>query len=258
MREWFLTTELSQLESMPKSRQGVSIKASRNNWLKRKAAGQGSAYEYHISNFHEDIQKQLIATYGTEEDNKRQHEVMLSIRQSGEEYRDSLEIKQSGDKKTSSPQSNVSKEIPLDEISNWCTLPVYDVHAAAGAGTLIQSEYQIGTFQIPCVLLHEYGLNSENSSIIFVDGDSMEPTLSHKDKLLVDIQEYFHPVSNGVYVIRIDDAVYVKRLHWDIENGLYNIISDNSKYAPFKIDHNNGRNFKIIGKVITIIMKPVL
>ncbi|MFC1507606.1 helix-turn-helix transcriptional regulator [Pseudomonadota bacterium] len=156
------------------------------------------------------------------------------------------------------PLSNVSKAIPLNEISDWCSLPVYDVHAAAGAGTLVQSEYQIGTFRIPCELLHEYGLKEDNSSIIFVDGDSMEPTLSHKDKLLVDIREQYHPVTNGVYVIRIDDAVYVKRLHWDIANGIYNVVSDNLKYPSFKIDHNNGRNFKIIGKAITTVMKPVL
>ncbi|MGF1874884.1 peptidase [Photobacterium frigidiphilum] len=247
MKEWFLTSELLDHEGMPSSRQAIAKKAKRNNWLKRKAKGEGRSLEYHISNLHEDIQKSLIARHGTDYEMSNIDNVIIQLKENAAKY-----------KANEKQLSNVSKEIPLNEISDWCTLPVYDVHAAAGAGTLIQSEYQIGTFQLPCVLLHEYGLNAENSSIIFVDGDSMEPTLTHKDKLLVDIQEYYHPVSNGVYVIRIDDAVYVKRLHWDIENGLYNIISDNSKYAPFKIDHNNGRNFKIIGKVITIIMKPVL
>ena len=222
MKEWFTGNELSQLDVMPNSSRAVAVKAKRNNWLSRRVASGSGALEYHISNFHEDAKKEIF-------------EKLVTL-----------------------PKGNVSRVMPIDAVADWCSLPVYDVHAAAGAGTLVQSEYQIGTFQIPCELLHEYGLNEENSSIIFVDGDSMEPTLNHKDKLLVDISEQHHPASSGVYVIRIDDAVYVKRLYWDIENGLYNVISDNLKYASFKIDHTNGRNFKIIGKAITTIMKPVL
>lgn len=246
MREWFLSTELAGVESMPKTRQGISIKASRNNWLKRKASGRGSAVEYHISSFYEDTQKSLIVTYGSEIERSRMDEVIAQLKESAKKYDSSL------------PPSNVSAIMPLDEIKDWCSLPVYDVYAAAGAGTLIHSEYQIGTFRIPYELLREYGLNEDNSSVIFVDGDSMEPTLSDRDRVLVDISEHQHPATNGVYVIRIDDAVYVKRLHWDIEKGVYNVISDNLKYSPFHIDHNNGRNFKIIGKVVSIVMKSIL
>jgi phage repressor protein C with HTH and peptisase S24 domain len=59
-------------------------------------------------------------------------------------------------------------------------------------------------------------------------------------------------------VIRIDEAVYVKRLRWDIASGKYNIISDNIDYPVFQIDHNNGRNFKIIGKAIAPVFKKIL
>ncbi len=86
----------------------------------------------------------------------------------------------------------------------------------------------------------------------------MEPTLSDRDRLLVDIREQQHPVANGVYVIRIDDAVYVKRLHWDIENSVYKVISDNLKYPAFNINHKNGRNFKIIGKAVAPVMKKII
>ncbi|WED28132.1 peptidase [Vibrio sp. DW001] len=253
MREWFLSTELLELDGVPSSTTGIAQKANRNNWLKRKAVGRGKAFEYHFSNFHADVQKQIIEKYITTPDDLKSSDY-------GEIDKDKAyeSIIRQLNERAKTYESNASEMIPLSHFEKWSKLPVYDVYAAAGAGSLVQTEYQIGTFHIPTELLNEFGLDDKNSSIIFVDGDSMEPTLSHKDRLLVDIRETQHPVSNGVYVIRIDDAVYVKRLSWDIANGLYNVISDNLKYSAFQINHNNGRNFKIIGKAVTIVMKPIL
>lgn len=98
----------------------------------------------------------------------------------------------------------------------------------------------------------------KKSAIIFVDGSSMIPTLDDGDRVLVDLRETQHPVKDGVYVIRIDEAVYIKRLRWDIARGVYNVISDNTDYEPFEINHNNGRDFKVIGKVVSTVMKAVL
>ncbi|MCG9680473.1 S24 family peptidase [Vibrio sp. Isolate24] len=236
MKEWYSSREVVELDGTPKNTNAINKKARLNNWIMRKAEGKGRAMEYHISNFHPDIQKKLIEIYVTNEDDK--------ARLLAQDW--------------TLPPSNAYGLKPLEEFESWAKLPVYDVHAAAGAGTLIQSEYQIGVFSLPIELLHEYGLKPDYSSVIFVDGDSMEPTLSHRDRLLVDIREQQHPVVNGVYVIRIDDAVYVKRLHWDIENGVYKVISDNLKYPAFNINHKNGRNFKIIGKAVAPVMKKII
>lgn len=239
MKEWFLSTELLGLEGLPKNVNGIGQKARLNKWLSRKASGNGRANEYHISSFHPDIQNQLIVKHITNLDEQ------AAFREYLKNYQPT-------------PKSNVSAVKPLTEFKEWCKLPVYDVHAAAGAGTLVNSEYMIDSLMIPVSLLDEFGLCESNASIIYVDGDSMEPTLSHGDRLLVDTREQQHPVINGVYVIRIDDSVYVKRLRWDIESGKYNIISDNIEYSVFQIDHNNGRNFKIIGKAIAPVLKKIL
>ena len=247
MKEWFKGVELIDVEGMPSTRQGVNTNANRNNWLKRKAMGRGSAVEYHISNFHEDVQNRLIAKYGTEQEKRNSKELIEELRESGLEHI-----------RNQPEPSNVSKIVPIGEYEEWAKLPVYDVHAAAGAGTLVQSEFQIGVFSIPVSLLHEYGLKESYCSVVFVDGNSMDPTVSDKDRVLVDIRERPHPVKDGVYVIRIDDAVYIKRLNWNIAKGVYNVISDNPKHESFEINHNNGRNFKIIGKVVTTVMKAVI
>lgn len=240
MKEWYLTKDLIGLDGLPNSINNIGQHARRNNWLSRKAIGGGRALEYHISSFHPEIQNQLIERCITNKDEE------VKFREYLKNY------------KSDKPLSNVSKVIPMTEFKEWSELPVFDVHAAAGAGNLVHSEYAIDKLMIPTSLLAEFGLSDKTSSIIHVDGDSMEPTLSHGDRLLVDIRELQHPVTNGVYVIRIDDSVYVKRLRWDIANGVYNIISDNPIYSVFQVDHNNGRNFKIIGKAVAPLFKKIL
>lgn len=307
MQEWYTSNELLGLDGVPGSLTAIAQKARRNNWLKRKASGQGRSYEYHISNFHPDIKKQLIEKYVTDpkeaeklmnlpmpesenhlrwdvdglnlDDLERQiddgtfkegnnlvstHGAIKSLIRTGaltdpllkEQLERILEKLTVHAAKNAS--SNVSKVVPLTEVKEWCELPVFDVHAAAGAGSLVHSEYQIEQLIIPTSLLAEFGLSPANASIIYVDGNSMEPTLSHKDRLLVDTRELQHPVTDGVYVIRIDDAVYVKRLKWNIPKGIYNVVSDNPEHESFEINHNNGRNFKIIGKAVAPVFKRII
>ncbi|AMF92404.1 phage repressor protein [Vibrio fluvialis] len=240
MREWYTSNELVELDGTPNTLEGISQKSKRNKWLRRKASGQGRAFEYHISNFHADVKKQLIERYITDPDEAK-----------------ALMALEAPTKEDAPEPSNVSKIVPLAEVRDWCELPVFDVHAAAGAGSLVHSEYQIDKLIIPKSLLAEFGLAPNCAAIIYVDGNSMEPTLSHKDRLLVDTRELQHPVTDGVYVIRIDDAVYVKRLKWNIPKGIYQVISDNPTYESFEINHKNGRNFKIIGKAIAPVFKKI-
>jgi SOS-response transcriptional repressor LexA len=245
IKEWFTSVELSEFSTMPNSRQAVTTKANRNNWLKRRAISTGNSFEYHISSFHPDSQKEIIETLLTDSsDLEKAREIIKNNKYSDLNPTDHLE-------------KNVGKIQSLADFSNWIELPVFDVYAAAGAKTLINSEYQIASLSIPGELITGTGLDPKQSAVIFVDGDSMAPTIDDGDRVLVDLREFQHPVKNGVYVIRIDDAVYIKRLNWDIAKGVYNIISDNGQYPTFEINHNNGRNFKIIGKVATVVMKTV-
>lgn len=66
MREWYLSSELVGLRGMANSLTGVTQKAKRNNWLSRKSMSGNRALEYHISNFHPDVKKQLIEKYVTD------------------------------------------------------------------------------------------------------------------------------------------------------------------------------------------------
>lgn len=67
MREWYLSSELVGLRGLANSTTGITQKAKRNNWLSRRSKEGTRALEYHISNFHPDVKKQLIEKYVTDE-----------------------------------------------------------------------------------------------------------------------------------------------------------------------------------------------
>lgn len=240
MREWFLGSELIEINGLANTTIGIRQKAKRNRWLTRKAASNGRAFECHISSFHPDIKKHVIEKYVTDPNKAK---LLLALEGPTEDV--------------AQEPSNVSKIKPMTKVRDWCEQPVFDLHAAAGAGSLAESEYQIDQLIIPTSLLAEFGLSPSDAAIIYVDGNSMEPTLSHKDRLLVDTRELQHPVTDGVYVIRIDDAVYVKRLKWNIPKGIYNVVSDNPEYNAFEVEHKTGRNFKVIGKALAPLFKKI-
>ena len=53
---------------------------------------------------------------------------------------------------------------------------------------------------------------SSRLSIIRVEGDSMAPTLNAGDDILVDLGDSMERLRDGIYVLRADDVLVVKRL----------------------------------------------
>lgn len=227
MREWFLSSELMEIDGLPSSPQGLSQKAKRNDWKSRKASGKGTALEYHISNFNDDVIQQLKANYG--------HEAEITpLHSNAGELREVADI----------------------EVQ---PIPVYNVYAACGFGSLVDSEYQIRTTYLPSDMLRRFGVCTKTARIITCQGDSMEDTLSDGDEVLVDIRELDHPVKNGVYVVRIGKHVFIKRLKYNISAESYDVISDNTEeYDPFTLTKQQLEEFAIEGKVVTTVMKAVL
>ncbi|WP_027696723.1 helix-turn-helix domain-containing protein [Vibrio litoralis] len=227
MREWFLSSELMEIDGLPSSPQGLSQKAKRNDWKSRKASGKGTALEYHISNFSNDVIEQLQAKYGQEAEITPLHSNAGEMRELT-----SLEVE---------------------------PIPVYNVYAACGFGSLVDTEYQIRTTYLPSDMLRRFGLCTKTGRIITCQGDSMEDTLSDGDEVLVDIRELDHPVKNGVYVVRIGKHVFIKRLKYNILAESYDVVSDNTEeYDPFTLTKQQLEEFAIEGKVVTTVMKAVL
>ena len=73
----------------------------------------------------------------------------------------------------------------------------------------------------------------EQLSIVRVEGDSMSPTLNAGDDLLVDLGDAAERLRDGIYVLRVDDAVVVKRIALNPIGRRVTVQSDNPAYSDW-------------------------
>ncbi|MFB2539496.1 helix-turn-helix transcriptional regulator [Acinetobacter sp. c3-l95] len=136
----------------------------------------------------------------------------------------------------------------------YAFIPAYDIEASAGHGMFSDGAVQ-PTRHLAFRknwLIHK-NLKIKDLAIIYTKGDSMVPTIPEKSAILVDMLRN-RPLDGRIYVIRIDDRLYVKRTQWLINGGL-RLISDNKElYDPIDITkaelENN--NIEVVGQVIHV------
>ena len=104
-----------------------------------------------------------------------------------------------------------------------------DVAASAGPGAAVEGEALLGLDVVPTALARSLGLKEGAASIIRVAGDSMAPGLIDGDRLLIDEASRAPDAKGGVYVVRIDGVLLVKR----VRRGARGLIvsSDNADAA---------------------------
>jgi phage repressor protein C with HTH and peptisase S24 domain len=123
------------------------------------------------------------------------------------------------------------------------------VAAAAGDGSLPGREEKVAELGFSARWLEKLSTaRPRDLSIIQVEGDSMSPTLSHGDDIMVDLSAARRKLTDGIYVLRRDDALLVKRVALHPARSTLTIASDNPAYAswtdcaPEEVD--------IIGRVV--------
>ncbi|MGE0180544.1 MAG: helix-turn-helix transcriptional regulator [Sphingomonas sp.] len=105
-----------------------------------------------------------------------------------------------------------------------------EVRAAAGAGALDMGERPIAHIAFdPAWLRRVARGRPEDLSLIRVAGDSMAPTLADGDDILVDRGDGPARLRDGVYVLRLDGALAVKRIA--VDAAAATIRSDNPAWA---------------------------
>ena len=108
------------------------------------------------------------------------------------------------------------------------------VRAAAGAGSIPDEETGRPYFAFDERWLKSLTRTPPGSlSIIRVEGDSMSPTLSAGDDILVDSRDAMERLRDGVYVLRSDDALVVKRLALNPRGRRVTVQSDNPAYPDW-------------------------
>ena len=96
--------------------------------------------------------------------------------------------------------------------------------------------------------LRKMGVTDKQCSAARVAGDSMEPTLSEGDMVLIDHQQR-EVIGDSIYIIRMDQHLYAKRLRW-VPSGMLEIISDNHLYPPMNMEPAHLAEIDDIGKII--------
>ncbi|MES2288386.1 MAG: S24 family peptidase [Pseudomonadota bacterium] len=128
-------------------------------------------------------------------------------------------------------------------------IPRLAVGASAGAGALDPDERGAGAFGFDPAYIRTLGSDPAMLSAIKVAGDSMDPTLGDGDDILVDRADAADRLRDGIYVLRFDDALNVKRIAMNPAGGV-TVASDNPAY-PTWADCDLSR-MTIIGRVVWV------
>src|SRR5574338_507499 len=108
------------------------------------------------------------------------------------------------------------------------------VRASAGPGAIPYDEAGKAYFAFDEGWLKSLTASpSARLSIIRVEGDSMAPTLNAGDDILVDLGDCSERLRDGVYVLRADDALVVKRLALHPAGRRATVQSDNPAYPDW-------------------------
>lgn len=128
-------------------------------------------------------------------------------------------------------------------------VPRYAVQASAGHGTFVDDEALAPHIGFAPGWLRQIARGRpEDVSCIEVQGDSMAPTLNHGDDILVDSSDAVERLRDGIYVLRRDETLMVKRLALDPVPGRVTVKSDNDAYPQWPSCEI--ASLKIIGRVV--------
>lgn len=139
----------------------------------------------------------------------------------------------------------------LREDEQFVEIPLYNVVAAAGTGNAVENEQAIDIMAFNRGWLRqELRISPDDALLMPLSGNSMEPTLHNGELLMLDRRDTTVQ-QDGIYVLRFDSTVLVKRLQ-RLPGGVIEVTSDNSLvYKPFKITLADVvDDFAIIGRVI--------
>ena len=112
-------------------------------------------------------------------------------------------------------------------------VPRLALGASAGGGTLDEDERAAGVMAFDAHWLRHLGVRPQRVSIIRVDGESMAPTLSDGDDIMVDHDDDALRLRDGVYVLRLDGVLMVKRIAMGPLRGRFSVVSDNVHYPDW-------------------------
>jgi phage repressor protein C with HTH and peptisase S24 domain len=128
-------------------------------------------------------------------------------------------------------------------------IPRLDVQASAGPGAFTEGERPVAHLGFDELFLKQLcSARPTDLSIIRVRGDSMFPTLADGDDIMVDRSVQGMRVQDGIYVLRRDDTLTVKRIAVHPGSRKLTISSDNPAYPSWP--DCDAADVDVIGRVV--------
>lgn len=143
----------------------------------------------------------------------------------------------------------IDAEAGRARVTDLVLVPRLDIRASAGHGAADGDERPVARLGFHPGWLRELtGGSPAGLSMIRVSGDSMVPTLADGDEILVDRGDAADRLRDGIYVLRVDDTLMVKRLAIDPSARSITIVSDNPAYPAWSDRHPG--EIEIIGRAV--------
>jgi phage repressor protein C with HTH and peptisase S24 domain len=142
-----------------------------------------------------------------------------------------------------------AEQAPRRSEAEFVAVPRLEVRASAGPGAVAGQENTYERLRFDGRWLREItGGSPAGLSTILVTGDSMAPTLSPDDEILVNRLDAADQLRDGIYVLRIDDVLLVKRIAIHPAGRTITIHSDNPNYPPWP--DCDPASIGVIGRVV--------
>lgn len=139
-------------------------------------------------------------------------------------------------------RSDVLAALPMAMVN------VFNVQASAGHGSTVSEEMVVERLSFPMNYLETITRTAPSHlAIIGVRGDSMLPTLKHEDAVMIDTTKKSLGF-DGLFVLRFDGELHVKRVGRASEPGRVSIISDNRNEFP--LFERRIEDVEVVGKVV--------
>lgn len=133
---------------------------------------------------------------------------------------------------------------------NLVAVDTYDIRGSAGHGFWNDNEHKSGSLYFKKTWLQTVTkAPMDKLAVIYIDGDSMEPTLFPGDSVLID-QTRILPNDDGMYAVRFDGGLLIKRVTIDHHRKKIVLSSDNKAYMP--IEPYDAGDVMVSGRVIWV------
>ncbi|GGI81353.1 hypothetical protein GCM10007973_17300 [Polymorphobacter multimanifer] len=138
----------------------------------------------------------------------------------------------------------------VQRAEDYVLIPELSVGASAGNGAEAGDEVPLSVLAFQARWVRSMASSRPDAlNVISVQGDSMLPTLADGDQILVDTADS-ERLRDGIYVLRTDDALLVKRLSVNPATRRLTIRSDNDAYPSW--DDCDPAGVQVIGRVVWV------